>query len=68
MSTQSGDRTLYRRNLNMLALSIVILICGMVWSYRVGLEANLASHEAFHAQEDLEGMQADTRNIEARIK
>jgi archaellum component FlaF (FlaF/FlaG flagellin family) len=52
----------FRAMLISLLVAFGILIGGMFWTYRVGLEANQYDHQLSHAQEAVESLQQSAQH------
>lgn len=51
---ETGERRLFAA---MMALSLLILIIGMIWTWRLGQETNRVYHNLGHSQDDLRVLQ-----------
>ncbi len=49
-----------------LVLSLLIVVVGTVWTWRVGQESNRVAHQLFHTKEGLEGLRHILARQEAR--
>jgi hypothetical protein len=50
-----------------LACSLLIVIGGMVWTYRIWIDSNRQFHELYHVQETVQGLHARVGAREARL-
>lgn len=50
----------------MMVLSLLILMIGMIWTWRLGQEANRVHHNLGHNQDDLQALQEAVRKMKGR--
>jgi hypothetical protein len=50
----------------MMVLSLLILMIGMIWTWRLGQETNKVYHNLGHSQDDLQALQEVVRKSKGR--
>jgi len=63
---EAPEKTIQKLQIEVILLSFVILIGGMLWTWQIGMAANVLDHRLDHATEDLNRMQQNVRQMEAK--
>lgn len=65
-SPENAEIVARNRLLIVCVLSLVMLIVAMIWTWRVGEEANKIAHRLAHKQEGLDDLKKRVKNMEAQ--
>lgn len=68
LEIQFGNARERKAFVKSLLFSIIVLIAGLAWSYKIGLKANLLEHELGHASDYLEMLNKQNSNPAAGPK
>jgi hypothetical protein len=65
---QNGATVSGRIEQALILFSLAILCVAIIWTWRIGKEANNINHRLHHMTEDLEGLRADVEKMEAQLR
>jgi hypothetical protein len=61
------EKLLNKLATEIMALSVLLILVGTIWSWRVGLSANEVDHRLYHASENLIGLRHNVARMRMEV-